>query len=286
MQIREENNGNGEYRLDRRVVKEQIPKSQNSVGINRKIGVVSIARGCGATTIAYAATEHFAQMYNINSKKKKLKNKCAVSFVEINSSKELTGFSYDKIGIEQRFAGREFISFAKLIDEGKPIAGLYNISDGINWVLNVPGREAVNPAGYIRLIENIDTVVKICDIVPFGDDGAPVKNTQNMEAFKSILATMHKIICVIDPLPSKLLAGIPVFEMIRMAEANGIPVTYVINKMNKGVNMREIRKFLNINEFCFMQTIDNELIYSAEFECRSILSDEKVHKSITEIFPL
>ena len=284
MQIRDVSSENMENRLDRRWVQEIIPNHSSTPSSIRKIGVISISRGGGATTIAYAIAEYLANKRKKERKQtERKKGLCDVSLIEVSGRSDFVGYSYDKVGIEQRFINREFISFTKLVKEGKPINGLYNVSGGINWVLKMPGDEVLKTAESICLIENVESTIKVCDIVPFrGDSELGVK----MEGLKSILACMNIIICIIDPLPSRLLAGIPVFELVKMLETNGATVIYVINKMNKGVNIREVKKFLGIKDFYFISHLSGEVVYSAEFECRSIISDKGLFNEIENILHL
>jgi hypothetical protein len=45
---------------------------------------------------------------------------------------------YDAIGIEKRFAGRNYFSFHKAIKDGEKIRNRHNLDEGINWILRSP----------------------------------------------------------------------------------------------------------------------------------------------------
>ncbi|MDR3305270.1 MAG: hypothetical protein LBS85_04450 [Clostridiales Family XIII bacterium] len=238
-----------------------------------KIGFVGATPGAGATTLALAAAEYLAAAKKARGLSPAFKKEAGrlIAYVEADAGGHAAyGCPYDKIGADRHFAGRAFLSFYRLAAAGKPVSGVFNISGGINWALRVPGEQDIglSAAGLIRLIDNITGSPVLCDIT------CPDKD---------ILADMNRIVCVVDPLPSRLLAGAKTIELVRAAEAGGVPVTWVLNKMNKGVNRREVLRFLPVKTPVLLPAVPAESLYAAEFACRSLASDPDFQKSLSEI---
>jgi len=71
------------------------------------------------------------------------------------------------------------------------------------------------------------------------------------------------VILVIDPLPKKILDNIPIYEEVRRLPEE--KVFYLVNKMNEGVNVRELSRFLKQSFLYFQEFISPEEIYSLEY---------------------
>ncbi|MDR0874831.1 MAG: hypothetical protein LBN12_01330 [Clostridiales Family XIII bacterium] len=239
----------------------------------RKIGFVGLSAGAGTTTLTLAAAECFAAGYKASHRAS------PVAYLEIAAGPDegsSAGLPYDKIGIDRHFAGRDFLSFYRLAAEGKPVSGKVNLSGGVNWALRMPVdvRHTVGAASLLRLIDNIEGAPVVCDI----------SSSLSREALLDVLADMHRIICVVDPLPSKLLAGGRVMEQVRSAEHAGIPVTYVLNKMNAGVNLREVKRFVSLNDPVEIPAVKLQAVYAAEYACRSLADEPCIRGALANIF--
>jgi hypothetical protein len=103
------------------------------------------------------------------------------------------------------------------------------------------------------------------------------------DALADVLADMHRIVCVVDPLPSKLLAGGRVLEQSRSAEHAGIPVRYALNKMNAGVNLREVKRFVSLNEPIEIPAVKLQAVYAAEYACRSLADDPDIRSALAQL---
>lgn len=238
----------------RRHTREPICPDTNSPAAGRlKIGFVGMSAGAGATTLAFAAAEYIAA---------RLPGR-AVTLLELDMRASApAGRPYDKVGIDRRFAGRDYISFFRLAAEGRPLGGAVNMDGGINWALRVPGEHGPAPcaATLHRLLNNVSGDIIICDISPH-------------EHLSGMLADLSCIICIFDPLPSRLLASVPAAEACRAAAAAGIPATWVFNKLNAGVNLREATRFTGISNYIPIPAIPAETVYAAEYACRSLAAE-------------
>ena len=235
--------------MERLFLREKVEEPVFSLPSRVKIGVVGAARGAGASLIATSA----AKALSLDKKRR-------VSLVEILTADNYANkpLLYDSLGIDRRFAGREFISFYERIKNDEDLRGLTNVDERINWVLPAP--EDMEKDGLLteiealRLINNISGDVLLCDLPS--------------AVLGSLVSDMDILICVIDPLPSRLLAGESFIEEIKKLEANGKKLVWVINKYNAGINKRELAGFLRLRETAQFPLIPGELIYGAEYTCR------------------
>jgi hypothetical protein len=247
----------------------------------RKIGFVGLSAGAGATTLALAAAECLAAgNREAGGRAAGAGGGQAVPVVCLEIAEgpdegSSAGLPYDKIGIDRHFAGRDYLSFYRLAAEGKPLAGRFNLSGGVNWALRMPVdvRHEIGAAALLRLIDNIGGAPVRCDI----------SSALSQAALADVLADMHRIVCVVDPLPSKLLAGGRVMEQVRSAEHAGIPVVYVLNKMNPGVNLREVKRFVSLNEPVEIPAVKPQAVYAAEYACRSLADDPGIRSGLARV---
>ncbi|MCL2111180.1 MAG: hypothetical protein FWH32_02795 [Clostridiales bacterium] len=253
------------------------PARPGSSGRSR-IGFVGLSAGAGATTMAFAAAEYLAAL----SKRTR-----TVTFLELNPGADApAGRPYDKIGIDRRFAGRGFISHYRLAAEGKPLHGVNNMDGGIGWVLRVPGEpdSAPSAAALIRLLNNVPGDIIVCDISAQGFLRSGGQDAAGRDTLLALLADLDRIVCIFDPLPSRLLAAVPATEVCRAAETAGLPAIYAFNKLNAGVNLREATRFTGAKSYISIPAIPAETVYSAEYACRSLASEPEIKTALCTIF--
>jgi len=243
-----------------------------------RLGFVGLAAGVGATTLCFAAAEYFSALINKPAKR-------IVTMLEIDlRTGAPAGRPFDKIGIDRRFAGRDFVSLYRLAAEGKPLHGVLNIDGAINWALRVPDEHGPvpTPATLHRLISNTAGDIILCDISAQGILGGE-GTYKDRDSLLAILSDLDHIICIIDPLPSRLLAAVPAAETCRAAAANGVPVTWVFNKLNAGVILREVTRFTGVRDYLAFPAVSAENVYAAEYACRSIAPE--LASSLSALFP-
>lgn len=290
-----------------------------------KIGVTGIGRGAGTSFVAVSLAYFAAQ----NSERKVAfvqldgKSGCAACAdgTAIRECKRKKTDVYDALGIDKRFAGREFADFSVLLAEGKSIRGIRNIDERINWALEVPGEmkakrehtltlnDKTGRAGgeyglddvfngstaipetlnCMRLVNNIYGDFIVCD---FGD------GTGFGQERRALYEDMDVIICVIDPLPSRLLGASEHLSFVKMLELRGHRVFTVINKDNAGVNRRELRDFIGADGHAQAQEkqktghgkryiipmIDERLFYLCQYNCEIPASQSEIKGVIEPVF--
>ena len=86
---------------------------------------------------------------------------------------------------------------------------------------------------------------------------------------------MDRVIAVLDPLPSKMLASAEILSRLR---GSFLPVEYVINRWNVGVDKREALSFFQLRDPVILPALDAADIYAAEYGCRSVWSYPSVRR--------
>ncbi|GAB1475614.1 hypothetical protein MASR2M70_04460 [Bacillota bacterium] len=205
-----------------------------------KIAVVGLSPGAGAGFVSAGLAAAFAGIKD-----------CRPALLELGGQR-----LYDSLGMDKHFAGREFIRFFGLISKGRSIRGLSNDLAGINWVLKAPGegREALDIIKMLRMVNNVCGNVIVSKIS--ADPG---------EELREILKDMDRILVVIDPMPSMMLAGHDALCRLRSSE---LPLIYAVNKMNGGVSRRELLNYLQLKKAFYIPMVPPETLYGAEYSCR------------------
>ena len=72
------------------------------------------------------------------------------------------------------------------------------------------------------------------------------------------------LVCVLDPLPSRLKEGAPRYTSLRNVN---VPKIWLINRDNPGVDHRELEKFLELRPDLSQEALPYESICRAEYNC-------------------
>ena len=84
---------------------------------------------------------------------------------------------------------------------------------------------------------------------------------------REVAVPVDRVVAVVDPLPSALLQGYGQLCELRSSE---LPVTYVVNKMNAGVDRRQLHAFLNLGRPLEVPMLPTEVLYAAEYAGRTV----------------
>lgn len=249
--------------LDRRFSRRAQDDAPVTAWKRIKYAFVGLSSGAGTTSLALAFAEYLATGVH---------DAGIVAFVEISDAHlPAATWSYDRIGIDRHFAGRDYHSYYRLMAERRTLRDAVNLDGGVNWCLRVPGErfEPFDVSDYTRLINNAPGDTAVCDVAgAFGRWDGP--ECIRSETLRRIMEDADRVCVVIDPLPSAMMADPEKFEMIRSYESRGGDVVYIINKLNAGVNRRELKRFLRVRgaiELPFMQPSD---LYTAEYNCKTL----------------
>lgn len=229
-------------RIERILFREAHPVEKYELTDRLKIGVVGISPGAGASFLTGCLARYLANT-----------GKHSPAVVELGGG----GF-FDSFGMDKRFAGRHWFRFYQALADNRSLRGMRNMDEGINWVLRSPGEEKLDLSfeQKLLLISRSQGDVVLCDLSGEADpDG-------------ELLGSMDQIITVIDPLPSKMLSGYQLLCKLKCLEAKGSAVIYVISRMNRGVNRRQMLDYLKTPKPFFLPFINPEHIYTAEYNCK------------------
>ncbi len=252
--------------LDRIFVRESEDFEYSRKHDRIKIGVIGMAHGAGASMVATALAKELT----------KAKGK-RVAFVE--GMKVVKGEIqlYDSLGMDKRFLGKTYINFFDEIMRGVSINGKVNLDERINWALwvpkgmmrNVEAACAVSSFKFVSLINNIVADVVVCDLNDYAED-------------EDVLSEMDMVVFVIDPLPSRLIAGYEKLCTIKKIRMFDKKIIFVLNKENEGINKSELFECLRLKPDFSLPLLPSEAIYEAEYNCRIPYSGKLVNSLISE----
>ncbi|MDR1042854.1 MAG: hypothetical protein LBL54_03015 [Clostridiales Family XIII bacterium] len=263
-----------------------------------KYAFVGLSARAGATTLAFAFADWLARTGNagapFRSARKKAKNGAgdgnngfavdadsrkprrsagSVAVVEISDDyPQAGGTDYDRVGIDVRFAGREYVSVYARLARGASVRGVSNMDGGVNWLLRAPGEPCgeLGVADYIRLSSGATGDTVIVDVKGgFGGAG-------RIPLLQKLISDCDRVFAVIDPLPSALMADAEKLELFKSLESGGADILYVINKMNPGVDVKEMRSFIRVRNAVETPFLPAEGVYAAEYNCCTVYSMPKL----------
>lgn len=249
--------------MNRIFVREQYDEEYCSVKSRFKIGVMGMGQAVGTSFVATAIAKELS--------KEKDKH---IAYLEVNRNIDKT-FLYDSLGMDKRFAGRNFFDFYTETAQGKSITGMVNLDEHINWALCIPenvmttGKRVLENIELCRMINNIEGNYIICDIT-------------SCDKLEQILKEMDVIVFVIDPIPSKLIKAYESLCLIKKCQLSGQKIVWAVNKYNAGINKREFSDFVKLKQFIKIPLIPQEEIYLAEYNCRLPYSVKSVKALLNE----
>lgn len=241
--------------MNRLFLREKDPINKGDYVPRRKIGILGLGPGCGVTTIG-------TTLAKIASKKEKGR----IQYLEIATPYQNKPLIFDSMGMDRRFVNRPFIDFYKEVKECNPIGHLINSEEGIGWALIT--KEAANKGTHlltsesIHLINNLDYDLLFCDMELRSDP------RNNFFEESALLLEMSRLIIVIDALPSKLLGSYTLLKWLKSLGERGLPVSYIVNKYNKGVQKRDFFDFIKLRPDHFIPFLPPEDFYICEYNCQ------------------
>jgi hypothetical protein len=237
-----------------------------------RVGIVGLSAGSGVSMLAFSMVRYIA-----NTKK------LMPALLELSDGDEgISGWNYDVIGVDRRFAGREYISPYGRVADGRGAVGALNMDEGVNLALRVPSELEISldSQQMTSLIGNAAGDVVVCDFSARLGFGLADEDAR-LAYLKRLLRDMNLILFVIDPAPSKLIGGHKRLSMIKELEAASHNVLYVINKFGKGVNKRELYNYLKPGRKTEIEFIDPDVLYEAEYTCKNPYQMPAVKLAVT-----
>ena len=93
---------------------------------------------------------------------------------------------------------------------------------------------------------------------------------------------MTRLIVVIDPLPSKLLSSYKLLSWVKKLEEKGLPVAYIVNKYNKGIQKRDFFDFIKLRPDHFIPFFPPEEFYICEYNCQFLYKISDLRENLLE----
>lgn len=240
-----------------REYKKECETQKESLIEKIKIGIIGIDNQVGTSFIATSIAHTIA-----NTEDRK------VAYLEFPDN---NGLLYESIGIEKRFKKKKYINVFTEIENNRYIRHIKNIHDNINWCLVTSEEKnrnlVLSEINQLKIINNVRGDTIICD---FGS---------NFDSLK--LDEMDIIICVIDPLPSKLISSKKLIE--RLNSDNYRKIVWVLNKNNSGVSNRLLRNYINLKENYKIPLINEEYFYIAEYNCRIPIEQKEIKALVADV---
>jgi len=248
--------------MDRRFKREYTEEDLERVAELNKIGVFSFAHSSGTTFIATSLAKYLA-----DHKKK------AVAFIELKQDNLDCQLLYEAIGMDKRFLSREFISFFARLQAGLNIKSVKNMDAGINWAVRTPNDRAndriLTPLQEARLIHNICADWIVCDL--------------GCHFHKESFEEMDMLICVIDPMPAKLLSSKTRLQQLSGAGIDNKHLVFLLNKNNQGINNKLLKAFLKLSNPIKVPLIPEEWFYVAQYHCKLPFEQDEIKKQALPI---
>jgi len=197
------------------------------------IGVVGVGRGAGATFAAMGLAVKMAEMTE------------GVTFADGRQREEGGHGARRLLAVDRHFE-------KKAAAMGSGPGKRTNIYHKVNWA--VCGQLCPGAGGQKTGPEEL----KEPDYRTFPGKYIIVDSPQNTE-------DMDVVVCVVDPLPSRIMAGLETFR--RVKEQQLVPVIWVMNKASSAAGRREVETFLKIRFTHSIPLVEAETFYRAEFRC-------------------
>ena len=209
-----------------------VIRRSHKASVQHRIAVAGIAGGCGTSFIAQSVAW-------------KLSSRERCTLAELG-----TPYFYSALNIQSRFAEKGFEFYEDALSGRKTLYAVRNPYHRLDLFLRRPQAEG-HPSAMCAVKMPGEQVV-------FDLSGA------SGDYLDEVLPEMDSILIVIDPLPTKLLCGQARLEKLRMEYPDA---ELIVNKLNKGVNRQELKRFLGTDRYSAVQCLPAELIYKAEYNC-------------------
>lgn len=216
-----------------------------------RVGIAGLTPGAGATLFTVCAAGFLDETGS------------SVSVAELGD-----GGIYEALGMEKRFALREFCSFSKAAAGSANLRRIENREMGINWALKLPDeRGTLLPyREALRLIYGIAGEVILYDF-----------SGRKSEDVWLLAKEMDEMIVVADPLPQSLFAGLEALERWKLSE---LSVSYAVNRWAPGISKKELARFLKVREPVQIPFLAPQWLYEVQYAGVAPWSNPEIRESM------
>lgn len=234
--------------MDLKFFRKEEPQSLKP---SRRIVIASGCRGCGVSFITAFLADG-------------LKRLGTVSISEPGRP-----YFYNALSMEKKFLYRGFDPFYEKIRRAEKINGVNNTEDGINWYLRKG--DDFEPLSAAELFRSYH--------IPGEDHCLYDCSGLDEDNSLALLLEADRPVIVVDPGPVKL------FESRNFIEKALLKLTdpvIIVNRMNDGVYIRELNRFLGSRNYFSMVSVPAEYTYKAEYAGIGIMEIKKVSEELSE----
>ena len=230
---------------------------EHGIIIDRKktlIGVTGIGSGAGATFIASSLAIIIGDLVG------------GAAYIYEGEDCEHCNLgayrAFEQLSLGSIFDKRKMFDLFYMVKRGLSIEGRANLYHKVNWVVPVPEENRKPELKYVS-----HSYINYSDVktLPYESIGGKFIIIDT----PAELSEMDKILCIIDPLPSKVKEGIKIFDKLKKLQESGSDkkILWIINKNNEFVNQRQLEKFLGTKADYVLDMIPQEEFYRAEYNC-------------------
>lgn len=232
----------------------------------KRIAVAGLSHCAGATTVASGLALFLAGKGN------------SVSFVECADPGAAEGLFFESCGMAMRFGPRPFTDVYQKLAMGETIREIRNMEQGVNWILATPEdveREIVlDGAMKGRLMQ-----------APRGDFAVFDMDLRRDPGWKEWIADMDYLAAVLDPMPSRMMTNGKALALLKSLEREMAGrFTWIINRVNRGISRRQVRRFLESGHILEVPDIPAEIAYGNEFCCRIHYEEDHFRNALDPVF--
>ena len=249
--------------MERIFFREKQEKQLTEGAEQYRIGVTGLGQGTGTTLVATALAFYFRDQGR------------QVSYTECLDPSRCSSLLYDQVAMDKRFAHRTFDDTYGHLTEGRPLRRNQNKEAGVLWRLPVPDncrdQLSLGPQQKARLIGTGREEVCIFDL-------------EADYSWDDYLMDMDAIFVIVDPLPSKLIRSRKRYRVLKKMELAGCKVIWIVNKMNDGVDKKQVKNYLKSDYILWLEAFDSRIIYEDEYFCRFHWENAEIQRKMMEIF--
>lgn len=228
-----------------------------------RIGVTGLGQGVGTTFVASALAFYFRDLGR------------QVSYAECLNPATCHTLLYDQVAMDKRFGHRSFEDVYRKLTEDMPLPGGQNKEDGVIWRLPTPencnDKLTLNERQKARFMALPREEVCIFDL-------------ETDYSWDDYLMDMDVVFVVIDPQPAKLIRSRERYRVLKKMELAGCKVIWIVNKMNFGVEKKQVKNYLKVENVLWLDIFEAGMIYENEYLCRFPWQNETVWTKMLEIF--
>jgi len=231
-----------------------------------------------------------------------LTKRAGSTFLTLNLAKALSNYSvltsvieppidkpyiFDTIDLEKRLEKKSnnhslnFYSYPHVIVNNEIIErNKETIDDGIVWLIPDPRRPLIDSDKWdFYCMMKLLYASKLAPISII-DCGFNIEH----ESIKPLMSEADLILIVIDPLPTECMQNNELLDNLISLKADGLPIEFVVNRWNKGVNKIDFLNYIKVTPFMQIPAFNSDIIYKAIYEYKFPIDYKEIEDVLLPCF--